>query len=44
MTRYWVIAPFQSNKPELFDKTWQFDLANQVISIGWRRLGTKGRA
>jgi len=39
MPRYWVIAPFQSNNPELFDKVWQFDLTNGVISIGWGRLG-----
>jgi restriction system protein len=39
MPRYWVIAPVRSKPPELFDKVWQFDLANDVISIGWKRLG-----
>ena len=39
MPRYWLIAPFKSKPPELFDKVWQFDLANNVISIGWTRLG-----
>lgn len=39
MPRYWVIAPFSSKKSELFDKVWQFDLANNVISIGWSQLG-----
>ena len=39
MPRYWVIAPFQSNKPELFDTVWQFDVDNNVISIGWHQLG-----
>ena len=37
MPRYWVIAPFE-NSPE-FDKVWQFDLSNKVISIGWAPLG-----
>ena len=39
MARYWVIAPIQSNDSNLFDKVWQFDLANNVISIGWYELG-----
>jgi len=39
MTHYWVIAPFGSKNPEMFDKVWQFDLANNVISIGWSRVG-----
>lgn len=39
MSRYWVIAPVESNPPELFDKVWQFDLANSLISTGWQALG-----
>jgi restriction system protein len=39
MTRYWVIAPFESKNPEMFDKVWQFDIANNVISIGWSEIG-----
>jgi restriction system protein len=39
MARFWVIAPVESKKPELFDKVWQFDLASSVISIGWGQLG-----
>lgn len=39
MPRYWVIAPVESKPPELFDKVWQFDLANDLISIGWKQLG-----
>ena len=39
MPRYWLIAPVRAQPPELFDKVWQFDLANNVISIGWKRLG-----
>jgi restriction system protein len=39
MPRYWVIAPFESQPPEQYDKVWQFDLANNIISIGWQQLG-----
>ncbi len=39
MPRYWVIAPVEAKKPELFERVWQFDLANNVISIGWSELG-----
>ena len=38
MPRYWVIAPVASKPPERFDKVWQFDLANNLISIGWAKL------
>ena len=39
MPRCWVIAPFEAKKPELFDRVWQFDVANNLISIGWSALG-----
>ena len=39
MPRYWVIAPYSSADLTLFDKVWQFDLANNTISIGWVELG-----
>ena len=39
MSRYWVMAPVESKPPELFAKVWQFDLAQSVISIGWKQLG-----
>ncbi|WKZ32339.1 MAG: endonuclease NucS [Thermodesulfobacteriota bacterium] len=39
MPRYWVIAPVESKPSELFDKVWQFDLTNKLISIGWKQLG-----
>jgi restriction system protein len=39
MSRYWIIAPVESKPSELFDKVWQFDLANNLISIGWKELG-----
>ena len=39
MPRHWVVAPVESKNPDLFDKVWQFDLANNIISIGWSELG-----
>ena len=39
MPRYWVIAPVESKPPQLFDRVWEFDLANNIISIGWNQLG-----
>lgn len=39
MTRYWVIAPFDVRLPEIWERVWQFDLANGIISIGWGKLG-----
>lgn len=39
MPRYWVIAPFEAKPAELFEKVWQFDLANSLISVGWNQLG-----
>lgn len=39
MPRYWVIAPVESKEPETFDKVWKFDLANNLISIGWVEAG-----
>jgi hypothetical protein len=39
MPRYWVIAPVESKPPELFDRVWQYDLVNNLISIGWKEAG-----
>jgi restriction system protein len=39
MTRYWVIAPLAAKDAELFDQVWQFDLENNLISIGWLGVG-----
>lgn len=39
MARYWVIAPFQSADAQTYEKVWQFDIANNVISIGWNQIG-----
>jgi restriction system protein len=38
-TQYWVIAPFDSTNRDIWEKVWQFDLAHNVISVGWRDLG-----
>jgi restriction system protein len=43
MPRYWVIAPVESKPREVFDTVWQFDLANNLISIGWKQLGDVSR-
>ena len=37
--RYWVIAPYDSTKPEIFDKAWEYDLKKGTIAVGWQRLG-----
>ncbi len=39
MSRFWIIAPFASKPPEQFEKVWEYDLANNVISIGWPGFG-----
>lgn len=39
MSRYWVIAPYHADQPEDWEKIWDFDLQNGIISIGWRELG-----
>ena len=38
MPNHWIIAPFQSDRPD-FARVWQFDLTNSIISIGWAKLG-----
>ena len=43
MTRYWVIAPYDSTKPEAFDKSWEYDLKNGTIAIGWHEMGDVSR-
>ncbi len=39
MPRYWAIAPFQADKPELWEKVWKYDLDHGIITIGWNKLG-----
>ena len=39
MPRYWIIAPNRAEPASDFENVWQFDLANNLISIGWAELG-----
>lgn len=39
MSRYWVIAPYDATKHDIWENIWQFDLDNNCISIGWGNLG-----
>jgi len=39
MTRYWVMAPVEAHPSEVFERVWQFDLANNLISLGFSGLG-----
>lgn len=33
--RYWIIAPYKSEKKDIFDCAWKFDLENNTIAIGY---------
>ena len=37
--RYWVIAPSDFSKKDIWGKVWEFDLSNNTIAIGWNKLG-----
>ena len=39
MPRFWVIAPYHADRPEVFANVWKHDLEHGIISIGWRALG-----
>ena len=39
MVRYWIIAPYRSTKPKIFDEVWNYDLNNNTIAVGWGELG-----
>lgn len=38
MPRYWVIAPYDSQKPDIFENAWSYDLKHNTIAVGWREL------
>lgn len=38
-----MIAPYESTKPQIFEKAWEYDLANGTIAVGWARLGDVSR-
>lgn len=39
MKKYWVIAPYNSEQKNIFEKAWNFDLEKNCIAIGWKDLG-----
>jgi predicted HNH restriction endonuclease len=39
MKKYWVIAPYDARRPKEWTRIWKYDLANNVISIGWSSCG-----
>lgn len=39
MARFWIIAPYDSGNPELFDIAWAFDLQHSTIALGWSEMG-----
>ena len=39
MTRYWIIAPYDSKILKIFEATWDYDVKNNTIAIGWNDLG-----
>lgn len=39
MPRYWVIAPYHADRPELWEKVWNYDVEHSIISLGWSELG-----
>jgi hypothetical protein len=43
MKRYWIIAPYDSTRTQIFEKVWEYDLRMGVIAIGWRELGDVSR-
>jgi restriction system protein len=43
MARYWIVAPTEAHPEERFESIWQFDLTNNLISIGWSELGDVSR-
>lgn len=38
MARYWVVAPYHADLPELWDKVWRYNREHGRISVGWREL------
>ena len=39
MTRYWVIAPYDSTQKKVFETVWDYDKKNGSIAVGWNELG-----
>ncbi len=41
MVNYWIIPPYYSGKPAVFDRVWQYDRDHGTIAMGWERLGSE---
>lgn len=39
MRRYWVITPYNSIYEDAFERAWRYDLAHNVVAIGWPQMG-----
>jgi Protein of unknown function DUF262 len=39
MAKYWVMAPYHADRPNEWERIWQFNLANGLISLGWAKFG-----
>jgi len=39
MSKHWVVTPYNSTVPQVFDKAWEYDLQNGTIAVGWTDLG-----
>lgn len=39
MSKYWVIAPYDSQPEAVFNVIWQYDMQHNVIGIGWHEAG-----
>jgi restriction system protein len=39
MARYWVIAPYDSTQPSVWERVWKLNVADGFISVGWRDFG-----
>jgi hypothetical protein len=35
MARFWVIAPFDYQERDVWNKVWEYDLKHGIISLGW---------
>lgn len=39
MAQYWIVSSYHADRPMVWEKVWQFNLENSLISIGWKELG-----
>jgi hypothetical protein len=39
MTKYWVIPPYDSTRPKVFERAWAFDHERDLIALDWHDLG-----